>query len=924
MDTYNEDQNELSVHADNLKSKQQLIDELYALREKLDNEKQKSMVKIMQPQNINDGLQKENIGSVSEKGIRYGLVLNAMDDWVHVIDEDLNIIFINDAMLKICDKIHTRPSIIGHNIMKSFPFLSEYVEEEYQQVLRTGKEVITEDKNVIDNRVIYTETRKIPVVEGNEVVNVLTIMRDISERKISDDLLRLSGERFNKAFHANPSMMAIIKVSDDVCLDANRSFLINTGYSREELVGYSIKKLRLWKEPEDRRIVKKVLHEKSVQSLEVSYRNKSGEKRYGLAYKENVTIDGEECYLGVMVDITDFKVIKEALEVKEEMYRRIVETAQEGIWLVDTDYRTTFVNEKMAEMLGYTVEEMTGELLYAFMDEEWRAIAKEHGKLRKQGTAEQYEFKYHKKDGEEVWTLSSVSPFFAPDGSWAGSLGMIADITHRKEAEKALRESNRRVADILNFLPDSTLVIDCQGRVIAWNKAAEEMTGIKSEDILGKGDYEHSIPFYRYRRPILVDHVLNYEQDWEPNYSRIEIKGKALIGENLCRTIDNPEAYLWAIATPLYDIQGNITGAIESIRDITDRRRAEDDLKASEEQYRRIVETANEGIWLNDRDNKITFVNEKMAKLLGYTVESIIGCSLFKFIAKDHRQMACIMMERNRKGIRVEHDFKFRCRDGSSIWAVVSMTPIYSTDKKYVGSLAMISDVTERKKLEMQMARLDRLNLVGQIAACIGHEIRNPMTSVRGFLQILAGEEIYKQDKEHFELMIEELDRANSIITEFLSLAKNKAIELKLNDLNSIVKSIFPLINAEALVQDKFAQVHLEEIPKLLLDESEIRQLILNLARNALEAMPPEKGLMVKTFRDGAEVILLVEDQGSGIHPDILGEIGTPFITTKEEGTGLGLPVCYSIAARHDAAIEVESGAGGTTFFVRFKTPAGI
>jgi hypothetical protein len=123
------------------------------------------------------------------------------------------------------------------------------------------------------------------------------------------------------------------------------------------------------------------------------------------------------------------------------------------------------------------------------------------------------------------------------------------------------------VADILNFLPDATLVIDCQGRVIAWNKAAEEMTGIKSEEILGKGDYEYSIPFYGYRRPLLVDHVLNYEQGWEDNYSYIEIKGQTIIGESLCRTKDNPQAYLWKIATPLYDIQGNINGAIESIRD---------------------------------------------------------------------------------------------------------------------------------------------------------------------------------------------------------------------------------------------------------------------------------------------------------------------------------------------------------------------
>lgn len=736
----------------------------------------------------------------------------------------------------------------------------------------------------------------------------------------SDEPKNASEERFNKAFHANPSMMAIIRIKDDICLDANESFLQGTGYCREEVVGRSIRELKLWTEAEEKSRIRRALNEKSVQNLEVTYRNKAGEKRYGLAYKESIKLDEEECYLGVMMDITDLKVVKEALELKEQMYRQIVETAHEGIWLVDKEYCTTFVNQKMAQMLGYTVEQMIGKPMYNFVDPEWQEFAREHSRQRKQGISEQYELKYQCRDGSQLWTLTSAAPYYSSDGQWAGGLGMIVDITQRKEAEEALRGSQRRVADIINFLPDATFVIDRGGRVIAWNKAAEEMTGIKAEDILGKGDYEHSLPFYGYRRPILADHVLNYEQDWEANYLYIEIKGQIIIGESLCRTKDNPQAYLWAVATPLYDVHGNITGAIESIRDVTDRRKAEDDLKASEEKYRRVVENANQGIWLNDHNSIITFANEKIASLLGHRAESMVGCSLFEFVPQEYRQVALLMAEQNRKGMRVEQDLQFCRQDGSKLWALVSMTPII-TDGIYSGSLVMISDVTERKNLELQMARLDRLNMVGQMAACIGHEIRNPMTSVRGFLQILAQNELYRQDIEHFELMIEELDRANSIITEFLSLAKNKAIELKRNNLNSIVRSIIPLINAEALVQDKVVQVHLQEVPALLLDEGEIRQLLLNLARNALDAIPTNKGLTIKTYPKDAEVILAVQDQGNGINPVILRDIGKPFLTTKKDGTGLGLPVCYSIADRHNAVIDVESGQNGSTFYVRFKVP---
>jgi signal transduction histidine kinase len=219
------------------------------------------------------------------------------------------------------------------------------------------------------------------------------------------------------------------------------------------------------------------------------------------------------------------------------------------------------------------------------------------------------------------------------------------------------------------------------------------------------------------------------------------------------------------------------------------------------------------------------------------------------------------------------------------------------------------------------MARLERLHIVGEMAASIGHEIRNPMTTVRGFLQLLGAKQEYTQDTSYFALMIEELDRANSIITEFLSLAKNKVMNLKMQNLNNIAQAIFPLINADAIHQNVYVHVEYGDIPDLLLDQKEIRQLILNLVRNGIEAMPSGGNLMIKTFREGEEVVLAVEDQGTGIEPDVFEKMGTPFYTTKENGTGLGLAVCYSIAARHNATIKAATGPNGTAFFVQF-TPA--
>ncbi|MTI85070.1 MAG: hypothetical protein FH756_14535 [Firmicutes bacterium] len=233
--------------------------------------------------------------------------------------------------------------------------------------------------------------------------------------------------------------------------------------------------------------------------------------------------------------------------------------------------------------------------------------------------------------------------------------------------------------------------------------------------------------------------------------------------------------------------------------------------------------------------------------------------------------------------------------------------------------LSTINDITERKQLERKMAWLERLNLIGEMAAGIAHEIRNPMTTVRGFLQMLSTKQECLPYHSYFKLMIDELDRANSIITEFLTLAKNKPVDLKKVNLNSIITALYPLIYADAMASENYIETDLNGISNLFLDEKEIRQLILNLTRNGLEAMPAGKCLTIRTFMDGEDIIMSVQDQGTGIEPGILDKVGTPFFTTKDNGTGLGLATCYSIATRHKAVINLETGIKGTTFFVRFK-----
>lgn len=339
-----------------------------------------------------------------------------------------------------------------------------------------------------------------------------------------------------------------------------------------------------------------------------------------------------------------------------------------------------------------------------------------------------------------------------------------------------------------------------------------------------------------------------------------------------------------------------------------------------EEQLRKLTRAVEHGpsiVVITDTFGNIEYVNQKFTQTTGYLPEEAIGRNISEVEgpSKQHKQI----WKAVDLGQEWHGELYKKKKNGDYYWESASICPFRNPEGTITHFLRVSEDITESKRIEKELVRLDRLNLVGEMAAGLGHEIRNPMTSVRGFLQLLSSKKECLIYKDYFVLMIDELDRANSIITEYLSMAKNKAIVLEIKSLNSILETIQPLIASDATKSDKKVAFILQEMPSMLLDEKEIKQLLLNLARNGLEAMHPGGILTIKTYTEDTEAILAVQDQGNGITPEVLEKIGTPFFTTKDTGTGLGLAVCYSIAARHSASLKVETGPGGTTFYVRFK-----
>lgn len=244
------------------------------------------------------------------------------------------------------------------------------------------------------------------------------------------------------------------------------------------------------------------------------------------------------------------------------------------------------------------------------------------------------------------------------------------------------------------------------------------------------------------------------------------------------------------------------------------------------------------------------------------------------------------------------------------------------------GILVYFYDITARKEKEglaKEMLSLEGFNLVGEMAAGLAHEIRNPLTTVRGFLQLYKSKRNFLKERERFDLMIGELDKANAIISDLLLLARNRIVRLKLQSLNSIIETVCLSLQRDAGRRKMTLKLDLTVVPDILLDEREISRLIINLARNGFEAMAPGGNLTISTCLEEKEVVLSVRDEGRGMAPAILKNLGMPFITTKRDGGGLalGLATCFSIAARHEGKINVVSGSGGTTVYVRFSIRSG-
>jgi PAS domain S-box-containing protein len=254
----------------------------------------------------------------------------------------------------------------------------------------------------------------------------------------------------------------------------------------------------------------------------------------------------------------------------------------------DNDGQIVYMNQKFKDLVGYSDEVLKGMNVSDLAIDRHKKRIRDRMRARmEEGIERSWDLPIRGRDGREYIVIAKTSPLYH-EKRIVGEILLVEDITERKQAEAEVRESQRRLADTIESLPDATVVIDREGRCIYWNREMVELTGFPAADMVGKGNYEYALPFYGVRRPILLDMIVDPSVHFDQQYIYIHKDGNVLFTETKTGKLKGRERILWGRAAPLFDTKGNIVGAIESVRDITDRQQAEEDLKKSHERLEAI------------------------------------------------------------------------------------------------------------------------------------------------------------------------------------------------------------------------------------------------------------------------------------------------------------------------------------------------
>jgi PAS domain S-box-containing protein len=516
----------------------------------------------------------------------------------------------------------------------------------------------------------------------------------------------------------------------------------------------------------------------------------------------------------------------------------------------------------------------------------------------------------------------------APDKS------LKKDITERKRTEEALRESEEKFRNIFESANDCMIYLDKYGRILDANRKAVEVFGGSKKELLGKHFTRLGV-FHPRDIPKLMTAFANI------------LAGKEGIA-NIC--IKNKRGQRRFLECSSYPIKadGKIVGTMVIARDVTEKKKAEERIRRSEEKYRNLFENARDVIVAFDLKGNVTSINKAVTEY-GFKEDEIIGKNMLKFVPKKYWPKLLQELAEIARGNPVEGEIELITPKGKKI-AEYRSNPIRQ-GKKVVGFQTILRDVTERKRMEeklkeyaehleekvkertreleesqKQLLKSEKLAAIGEVATMVGHDLRNPLQSIENATYYLNNEllrlsptiPIPQKVMEMLQVITDSVNYADRIIRDLQDFSAMKRPVLKKADVNAIVKETLSQVETPANVE---LITELGHLPKIKVDKDMIKRVFLNLALNGIQAMENGGTLKVSTKKTKGFVEVSFKDTGVGISRENIEKLFTPFFTTKAKGLGMGLAICKKFVDAHSGTIEVESEEGkGTTFTVRLPT----
>ncbi len=761
------------------------------------------------------------------------------------------------------------------------------------------------------------------VREGGKSVGMLAMARDITERRQAQEKLQKSEEQYRSLFESATDGIFTMD-SQTRFTSGNRKAEEMCGYSRDELIGeYATLILPEEEIPRMANALKKVLNGET-DTYETRIITKNGELLPIEVTSSPIEIDGKIIgTMGMARDITERKKAEEELRRSEEKYRQLTEEINDAIYTIDQDGNVTYISPVIEWLTGYSPSEIMGRSFAEFLHEEDLPHAIEGFERTLSGHSTEGEYRFHIKSGEIRWMGISNRPIFDGDRV-VGAHGTLTDITKRKLAEEASEEARTRFEDLFESANELIITTDPEGWVLHVNKEVEKLSGLSKEELVGQSILNIAYP----------EDVPKYIQFWKdildgltPRYELRAISAKK----------PGKIRHLLASGSTVTK-DGKIVEIQYNAKDISEEKQAEEKLRESEEKYRTILENVTDGYFEVDLAGNLTFFNDALCQILGYTRGGMMGMNNRQYMDKENARKVYQTFNKvytTGKPAR-GFDWEVTRKDGTKRFVEASLSLIRDAEAKPIGFRGIVRDITERKEVEKEKDELQqraqlasRLSVVGEMASGIVHEINNPLTSVVGFAEILAHSKLPEDAREYATIINNEGKRVASIAGRLLNFARHQKPETVYIDINKLIEATLDLQTYEMTTGNIKVTANLDpHLPQTMADPGQLQQVFLNIMLNARTAMRAAHGggrFLVKTQAKDDTIRISLKDDGPGIPQKNLKRIFDPFFTTRKtgQGTGLGLSICQGIINSHNGKIYAESTLGkGATFIIELPVVA--